>query len=198
MDGKETAALHRTKSRHTIQPCCFSGRAFEKPATEQPVSRTIRMPFYLETKFEIILPLNVEEFRERLESSVDKVGFRNFLRRSKANRFLGEVNDFAFKIYKKIDYRNGSLPEMHGNFEPCGERTRVRVSMRPDKTVYTFVTAWTIGTLGGLVISLSLCGISTLYNLIYIGLFILGTGLAYWGFWSEVDSSKRLILRLFE
>lgn len=156
------------------------------------------MGIYLESNFEVTLPMRFEEFGERLKSNVDMEGSLTILRRSKTRKFLGVVTGSGFKIHKKIDYRNGSLPQMHGEVEPCGDGTRVSVSMRPDPATYIFLAAWNIGILCALAISLSLCGLTTMYNLVYVGLFILGNVLAYWGFWSEIDSSKRLFLNLFE
>jgi len=155
------------------------------------------MKSFLESKFEVSFSMGVEEFSERLKSNVDTEGLLNILSRSKSRKFLGLVNGPGFKIHKKIKYRNSSLPQMHGKVEPCGDGTKVLVTMRPNPSTYTFLAAWNIGTLCALAFSWSLCGFTTIYNLVYLGLLILGNGIAYWGFWSEVDSSKRLFLNLF-
>jgi len=106
------------------------------------------MRLFLEHKFETILNINPSDFRDRLSTHVEKPTIIRRILRKNQKLFYGEVADETFRIWRITGRRKGSIPNLEGQFKAHDRLTKVSVLMKPDPQIFTFVIAWTIGTLG--------------------------------------------------
>ncbi len=155
------------------------------------------MTLFLKHTFDATFDLNPAEFRKKLSSHVMKPTLFNAFRLKKGRTFYGEINDEDFKIWRITSKRKGSLPNIEGQIEVCSGGVKVKIKMEPDFEVFTFVKAWTIGTLGLGIVSAIYHEIFQLTAVFCLLLFLCGIFMVYHYFWSEVPISKNKFLELF-
>ena len=154
------------------------------------VSCNQKMKLFLEHKFESTFEIKPSEFKERLGAHVEKPNILSYIRSKKSKSFYGEVNDGYFKIWRIVNKRKGSMPNLEGQFRDHSCGTKVLVKMRPDREVFTLVIVWTIGTLSLALFAALYYGSLQLTTISSLLLFIFGNFLFYQYFWSEVPKSK--------
>ncbi len=156
------------------------------------------MKLFLEHKFETILDINPSEFKDRLSTHVERPTIMRRILKKKQKFFYGEVADETFKIYRITGQRKGSMPNLEGQIQPQDFHTKVSVVMTPDPQIFTFVIAWTMGTLGLALIAAVFYGSMQWTTAISLLLFCFGILLVYQYFWLEVPKSKKKFLKIFE
>ena len=156
------------------------------------------MALFLKHTFEATFDLDPVEFKEKLSSHVMKPTLSKALKLKKEKSFFGEINDEYFKIWRITSKRKGSLPNIKGQIKPYLGGVKVIIQMEPDHETFTFVIAWTIGTLG-------LGIVSAIYHEIFQNtaiycflLFVFGIFLTYQYFWAEVPKSKNIFFDIFK
>ncbi len=156
------------------------------------------MTLFLKHTFETSFDLNPSGFNEKLSAHLVKPNLVNALRVKKDKLFYGEVYDGHFKIWRIANKRKGSMPNIEGRFGSDSRGVKVHVEMEPDHQIFTFLIAWTVGTIGLGILSAifhEIFGSTSLYCWV---LFILGIFLIYQYFWSEVPISKNRFLEIFK
>ena len=145
----------------------------------------------------MILYINPSDFRDRLSTHVEKPTIIRRILRKNQKLFYGEVADETFRIWRITGRRKGSIPNLEGQFKAKDRLTKVSVLMKPDPQIFTFVIAWTIGTLGLSLIAILYYGSMQLTTAISLLLFCLGIIFVYQHFWWEVPKSKEKFLKIF-
>jgi len=156
------------------------------------------MPLFLKHKFETTFDLTPSQFKDKLDSQVEKSRIIGFFRVKNKKAFYGEVNGDHFKIWRITRKRKGSMPNLEGCFKSYLGGVRVSIKMEPDYEVFTFVITWTIGTLGLAIVSLIYSDIFQSIAIYSLLLFIFGIFLVYQYFWTEVPKSKEKFLDIFK
>lgn len=66
---------------------------------------------------------------------------------SKRGKFIGEIDQYEFKIKRKIFYRNDFIPVIKGTIKQGEGAYEVALKMQPDLSTYIFLIIW-YGLLG--------------------------------------------------
>lgn len=66
---------------------------------------------------------------------------------SKRGEFIGEIDQYEFKIEERIFYRNDFLPEIKGTIKQGEGAYEVTLKMQPNLSTYVFLIIW-YGLLG--------------------------------------------------
>ena len=156
------------------------------------------MKLYLEHEFETIFEIDPSDFRDRLIAHVEKPTIIRRILKNREKVFYGEVTDETFRIWRITGQRKGSIPNLEGYFQAQDCRTKVSVVMKPDPQIFTFVIAWTIGTLGLALIATVYYGTMQFTTVSSLLLFCAGNLAVYQHFWSEVPKSKEKFFKIFE
>ena len=155
------------------------------------------MPVYW---FEFETPYSPDAAIERVRSiTAEPPSSLEYIRRAwrfetSSQPFLGEVEDYSFRIRRDISYRNSFLPQIRGTVTstPAGSKISVKMFVHPAAGIFMLI--WLGGT--ALVTLNTLVGShpkSASGSFVPLGMFLFGLFLSCGGFFPEALKARRLL-----
>jgi hypothetical protein len=161
-----------------------------------------RVPF---RRINILSSLSPDDARERLKKLTrTRLGLWEAMTRPmKANPtdppFIGRVG-ITFKIHRDIRYGNSFLPIIRGKIVPTsGGRTLVRITMSLPIYTALFMVVWLSGVGFGVAVTIPAFLLrGNAFALVPSGMFALGIGMLWIGFYPEARKAERILRGAFE
>lgn len=153
--------------------------------------------------------LSPDEVRTRLSNIIaPKKGFRlTLFKRTTEKPYEGEISVNSFCINRIIHYKNSFLPLIKGEIALAGDKTTIKIKMRPATFVLVFMSFW-LGTVALVCLTILVMGVlrwkQILHSgfspmlLIPYGMLLFGSLLSYFAFKTESKKSKAFISLLLE
>jgi len=159
--------------------------------------------------YELTTALSTDEVHTRLSNIIEaKKRFRlSLFKRNAVKPYEGEINANSFCISRIIHYKNSFLPLIKGEIALAGDKTTIKIKMRPATSVLVFMSFW-LGTVALVCLALLVIGLLRWKQILHSGfspmllipyiMLLFGSLLIYFGFKTESKKSKTYIAELLQ
>jgi len=143
--------------------------------------------------------LSPEQVMEKITQFVEPEKRFRLSRGNSTKPYEGKVSTNAFKVTRKINYRNSFLPRISGTVEEVANETKVTLKMRLHPFVLVFISLWMSFVFLAVIVTFPiLISEPELPLLIPLGMLTFGYLLTTGGFKYESRKSKAFFKELLE